>query len=82
MNQPLTKTEIIKTYEHPMDAILSGKGRYMDSQQITNRHSEIEQDERDIESMRRHKRIGLYLMFFFGLPALVVFLSFAFGGNR
>ena len=81
MNQPLTKSEIIKTYDHPMDAILSGKGRYMDSQQITNRHSEIEQ-ERDIESMKRHKRIGLYLTFFFGLPALVVFLSFALGGNR
>lgn len=76
MNE-LTKSEVIKTYDHPLDAITGG--RYMDSQQ-TNRHSEIEQDERDVQKIRDMNRIGLYLMFMFGIPALVVFLAYAFGG--
>jgi hypothetical protein len=78
MNE-LTKTEIIKTYDHPLDAITGG--RYMDSQQVTNRHSEIEQDERDVQRIRDMKSIGLPLMFMFALPALVVFLAYALGGR-
>ena len=45
------------------------------------RQAEIEQDERDIQRIRRHKEIGLRLMFMFGIPALVVFLAWALGGQ-
>ena len=70
MNQPLTKTEIIKTYNHPMDALTGG--RYMDSQEVTNRHSEIEQDERDVQTIRNTKKWVLRFCYLILLPVAVV----------
>ena len=71
MNQPLTKTEIIKTYVHPMDALTGG--RYMDSQDITTiLNNQSEQDRRDIEKIRNTRKWALKIAWFFLLLVAVV----------